>query len=104
MIMSILKVLLLIIAISLSGYYYNDYYFSKSKIEERYRCSNDSNETCAMHEKCCEGEVGWRCCYGRDAVCCGDKKSCCGNGEVCDLTNQYCLRRPEGHPEDKTDL
>jgi len=99
-----LKLLISIFSLCIVGYYYNDFLFRKIDSVVRIRCSNDSNASCPENKTCCKAEVGWRCCNGKNAVCCSDLKSCCGDGDVCDLKEMVCRIRPKGHPIEKTDL
>jgi len=100
----IIKSLLILICVCIIGYYYNDYFFRVPKPDIKIRCSNDSNLTCTDKQTCCKSNNGWRCCYGINAVCCGDGKSCCAEGDVCDLKENVCRVKPIGHPKEQTDL
>jgi len=81
------------LACSIVGYYYNDHYFRKKANEPRHRCAIDSQATCTESQTCCRAKVGWRCCDGKNAVCCSDGLSCCSFGDVCDIENKTCKKK-----------
>ena len=91
--MTSLKALLFLLALSIVGFYYSRYRFKMIKYEDKkmIRCSVDTPFSCEENQTCCRAQAGWRCCPGKNAVCCSDGLSCCNEGDECNLENNGCI-------------